>query len=120
MKGDLAWRETELSAAEAGDIGVRGMRADHYATRCGGPHGVAHCRGVASVESAGDVGGGHEVEQCFVLRRAGVPEAFAQVRVEIDGGVQAATSCGFFSSRRQPAWLRRPPIPARRPRTRRA
>src|SRR3981081_1124547 len=119
MKMNLAWGETERSAAKPGNIRIRRMRADRDAARCGCSYGIAHRHRIPGVEAASDVGGRHEVEQRFVLRKAGVSEAFTQICVEIDRGVQGLISFGFFSSRRKPAWLRRPPIPARRPRTRR-
>ena len=67
VEPNLFRREAQLSAAKAGNVGIRRVRADRDAASLGRHYRVSHCRGVAGVKATRYVGGRHHVEQHFVL-----------------------------------------------------
>jgi hypothetical protein len=58
------------------------MRADGDVSRAGSFDRVAHCISVAGMETARDVGGGHQVEQVII-----VTGAFAEIGIQVDNHI---------------------------------
>ena len=71
------------------------MRADRDAPKRRRSHCVSHRDCVAGVEATGDVGRGHEIEECLVLQLARAAKALSEVRAEIYAEWQAGVPLFF-------------------------
>ena len=60
------------------------MRPNPHAVVAGQRHGGSHHIRIARMETTGDIGGGHNIQQCGVVAHGPGAKAFAHIRVEID------------------------------------
>jgi hypothetical protein len=81
---ELGGPDVHGTTAEAGEVAVRHLCADHDAELDAGGHRVVDGPRVARVEAAGDVGAGQQRQEGGVVAEAPAAERLGDVGVEVD------------------------------------
>lgn len=78
--------DVEVAATKTCDVVVTNVCADADVACMGCAHSFEQHSGVAGMETAGNIGAGHQVKNSYVVAHDPAAVAFAEVAVEIDGG----------------------------------